>query len=36
MIITGQHDRRFRGTFTHGDGSKHFFGVIYPDIKSLK
>ncbi len=29
--ITEQKDRRFRGTFTYADGTKHFFGVIYPD-----
>lgn len=29
--ITEQQDRRFRGTFTYPDGTKNFFGVIYPD-----
>lgn len=29
--ITEQQDRRFRGHFTYADGTKHFFGVIYPD-----
>ncbi len=29
--ITEQKDRRFRGTFTYPDGTKNFFGVIYPD-----
>lgn len=29
--ITEQQDRRFRGTFTYADGTKNFFGVIYPD-----
>ena len=29
--ITEQKDRRFRGTFTYSDGTKNFFGVIYPD-----
>lgn len=29
--ITEQKDRRFRGQFTYEDGTKHFFGVIYPD-----
>lgn len=29
--ITEQRDRRFRGTFTYPDGTKNFFGVIYPD-----
>lgn len=29
--ITEQKDRRFRGTFTYADGTKNFFGVIYPD-----
>jgi len=29
--ITEQTDRRFRGTFTYPDGTKNFFGVIYPD-----
>lgn len=29
--ITEQKDRRFRGSFTYADGTKNFFGVIYPD-----
>lgn len=29
--ITEQQDRRFRGHFTYADGTKNFFGVIYPD-----
>ena len=29
--ITEQQDRRFRGRFTYPDGTKNFFGVIYPD-----
>ncbi len=29
--ITEQKDRRFRGTFTYADGTKNFFGVLYPD-----
>lgn len=29
--ITEQKDRRFRGTLTYSDGTKNFFGVIYPD-----
>jgi hypothetical protein len=33
--ITEQKDRRFRGTFTYPDGTKHFFGVIYPDNKTF-
>ncbi len=33
--ITEQRDRRFRGTFTYPDGTKHFFGVIYPDNMSF-
>ncbi|WP_417541725.1 hypothetical protein [Methylophaga thalassica] len=35
VTITEQQDRRFRGTFTYADGTKHFFGVIYPDNKSF-
>ncbi len=31
ITITEQKDRRFRGTFTYADGTKNFFGVIYPD-----
>lgn len=33
--ITEQKDRRFRGTFTYPDGTKNFFGVIYPDNKTF-
>lgn len=33
--ITEQQDRRFRGTFTYPDGTKNFFGVIYPDNTSF-
>ncbi len=33
--ITEQQDRRFRGHFTYADGTKHFFGVIYPDNLSF-
>jgi hypothetical protein len=29
--ITEQQDRRFRGHFTYPEGTKNFFGVIYPD-----
>ncbi len=35
VTITEQQDRRFRGTFTYPDGTKNFFGVIYPDNKSF-
>ncbi len=35
VTITEQQDRRFRGTFIYADGTKHFFGVIYPDNKSF-
>jgi hypothetical protein len=31
VVITEQQDRRFRGHFTYSAGTKHFFGVIYPD-----
>lgn len=31
VVITEQQDRRFRGNFTYADGTKNFFGVIYPD-----
>ncbi|MEI9901604.1 MAG: hypothetical protein WDN31_17490 [Hyphomicrobium sp.] len=31
VVITEQQDRRFRGHFTYPGGTKHFFGVIYPD-----
>lgn len=33
--ITEQKDRRFRGQFTYSEGTKNFFGVIYPDNKSF-
>lgn len=33
--ITEQKDRRFRGQFTYPAGTKHFFGVIYPDNTSF-
>jgi hypothetical protein len=33
--ITEQQDRRFRGHFTYAGGTKHFFGVIYPDNTSF-
>jgi hypothetical protein len=33
--ITEQQDRRFRGHFTYADGTKQFFGVIYPDNVSF-
>jgi len=29
--ITEQQDRRFRGHFTYPEGTKNFFGVVYPD-----
>jgi hypothetical protein len=29
--ITEQRDRRFRGHFSYSEGTKNFFGVIYPD-----
>ena len=35
VYITEQKDRRFRGTFTYPDGTKNFFGVVYPDNKSF-
>jgi hypothetical protein len=35
VTITEQQDRRFRGTFTYADGTKNFFGVIYPDNKTF-
>jgi hypothetical protein len=35
ITITEQQDRRFRGTFTYADGTKNFFGVIYPDNKTF-
>jgi len=33
--ITEQRDRRFRGHFTYPEGTKSFFGVIYPDNTSF-
>lgn len=33
--ITEQTDRRFRGYFDYSAGRKEFFGVIYPDNKTL-
>ncbi|MCZ7594303.1 MAG: hypothetical protein M5U16_04815 [Hyphomicrobium sp.] len=33
--ITEQRDRRFRGHFSYPEGTKHFFGVIYPDNTSF-
>jgi hypothetical protein len=33
--ITEQKDRRFRGQFSYPAGTKHFFGVIYPDNVSF-
>lgn len=33
--ITEQQDRRFRGHFTYSEGTKKFFGVIYPDNTSF-
>ncbi len=35
VVITEQKDRRFRGYFTYSAGTKHFFGVIFPDNISL-
>jgi hypothetical protein len=35
ITITEQKDRRFRGTFSYADGTKNFFGVIYPDNQSF-
>jgi len=35
VTITEQQDRRFRGTFSYPDGTKNFFGVIYPDNQSF-
>ena len=31
LQITEQRDRRFRGHFSYPEGTKRFFGVIYPD-----
>jgi hypothetical protein len=33
--ISEQKGRIFKGQFTYADGSKHFFGVIYPDNTSF-
>ena len=33
--ITEQTDRRFRGHFTYSDGTKNFFGVVYPDNRTF-
>lgn len=33
--ITEQNGRIFKGKFTYSDGTKHFFGVIYPDNNSF-
>ena len=33
--ITEQKDRRFKGYFTYSGGRVDFFGVIYPDNKSI-
>ncbi|HRN87858.1 lipocalin family protein [Hyphomicrobium sp.] len=33
--ITEQRDRRFKGHFTYADGTKHFFGIIYPDNETF-
>lgn len=33
--ITEQIDRRFKGYFTYSGGRVDFFGVIYPDNKSI-
>ena len=33
--ITEQKDRRFKGHFTYSGGRVDFFGVIYPDNKSI-
>lgn len=35
VYITEQKDRRFRGHFSYPDGTKNFFGVIYPDNLSF-
>lgn len=31
VVISEQKGRIFKGQFTYSDGTKHFFGVIYPD-----
>lgn len=33
--ITEQKGRIFKGQFTYSDGTKHFFGVVYPDNASF-
>ena len=33
--ISEQKGRVFKGQFTYSDGTKHFFGVIYPDNTSF-
>ncbi len=33
--INEQQGRRFRGVFTYADGTKHFFGVVFPDNVSF-
>lgn len=33
--ITEQRDRRFKGHFTYAEGTKHFFGIIYPDNETF-
>ncbi|WNB74031.1 hypothetical protein [Methylomonas koyamae] len=33
--ISEQKGRIFKGQFTYADGTKHFFGVIYPDNASF-
>lgn len=33
--ISEQKGRIFKGKFTYSDGTKHFFGVIYPDNSSF-
>jgi len=35
VTITEQKGRRFRGNFSYADGTKNFFGVIYPDNQSF-
>lgn len=33
--ITEQRDRRFKGHFTYSEGTKYFFGIIYPDNETF-
>ena len=33
--ITEQRDRRFRGHFTYAEGTKNFFGILYPDNETF-